>query len=162
MKGKNIVALSEKKSEMFKRIYFVKTDGKMEISFSDDRENCTVSKVTTLLIQQPLQAHFHTGGEVFINNIQGISEAIGLSEVLLGDTLWKDLIKTLSLTPDAPIRNGMFEIFCEGYCWLFVDFDSREELLGFIQSKRWYWKEQLEEMKDRMIATPKKNKMEVK
>ena len=153
--GNNIIALSKMKSEMFKRIYFVKTDGKMEIAFTEDKDNCTHAKVTTLLIRQPLQAHFHTGGEVYINNINGIAEAIGLTEILLDKVLWNELIQILSQTPDSSIRDGQYEISCVGYCWLFVDFYSREDLIGFIMSKRWYWKEQLEAMKDRMIATPK-------
>lgn len=158
MDGKNIVGMADIKSEMYKRIYFIKTDGILEIGFAEDRDNCTSAKVSTMLINKPLQAHFHAGGEVFINNIHGINEAIGLTEVLLDKGLWDGLVSVLSKIPDFTIRQGLYEIHCQGYCWLFVDFDSREDLIGFISGKKLYWFEQLEAMRENMIARPKKGK----
>lgn len=151
----NIVAMAEAKSEMFKRIYFIKTDSKMEIAFAENKERCTHAKVDAMIIHRPLQAHFHAGGEVFINNIHGIGESLGLLEVMLDSSLWDDLLKKLTRMDDELLREGMHDMYCEGYCWLFVDFDSREDLIGFISGKRLYWKEQMEAMKERMIARPK-------
>lgn len=149
------MGMAEMPHDMFKRIYFIKTDSPMEIAFAENRENCTVAKVDAMIIHRPLQAHFHAGGEVFINNMHGIRESLGLTEVLLDKSLWDELVKKLTRMPDHKIREGMMEMFCDGYCWLFVDFVSREDLIGFIAGKRVYWKEQLEALKERMVALPK-------
>lgn len=140
-----IEELAEKEDFQDKIVFFYKTEPTLEPNIQHDN-----IKDSSLSFREPIFAYFLVGGEVAIRNARK-HEVVGMLMVLEQKELWTDMLKKVIDIPDNQLSDGFSLSADEHHSWYFHNFESKEQLVGLVQSNFKVWSDRMANIKKQHV-----------